>query len=73
MCRKVITLTGQADDDERCTDINKSDLNANAELETQLVPMSRSATETLVGKVDLEKVRDIRRAIRRRYANKRKI
>jgi Ca2+-binding EF-hand superfamily protein len=27
-------------------------------------------TETLEGKIDLNKIRDIRRAIRRRYANR---
>ncbi len=51
----------------------KGDINANAELETQLVGMGMHLTDTLEGKVDLEKVRDIRRSLRRRYATRRKI
>jgi Ca2+-binding EF-hand superfamily protein len=46
----------------------KEDLHAEAEQETQLVRMKNS--ETLEGKVDLAKVKDIRRALRRRYATR---
>ena len=51
----------------------KGEINANAELETQLVGMGQHLHDTLEGKVDLKKVRDIRRALRRRYATRRKI
>lgn len=46
----------------------KEDLHAAAEQETQLVRMKN--TETLEGKIDLLKVKDIRRALRRRYATR---
>jgi hypothetical protein len=32
--------------------------------------MEKYAHETLEGKIDMEKVREIRRALRRRYANR---
>ena len=38
--------------------------------ETQLIGMEEYSKETLKGQVDFEKVREIRRAIRRRYANR---
>ncbi len=46
----------------------KEDIHAEAEQETQLVRIKN--TETLEGKVDLNKVKDIRRALRRRYATR---
>jgi hypothetical protein len=46
----------------------KNDLNADADHETQLVPME--GRETLEGQVDINKVKEIRRAIRRRYASR---
>jgi len=50
----------------------KGEVNAKAIIETQLVPQ-KFPTETMAGKVNLEKVRDIRRALRRRYATRRNI
>ena len=47
--------------------------NAEADQETQLISMDKYRHETLQGKVDLEKVREIRRALRRRYANRRNL
>ena len=47
---------------------NKEDINAEAEQETQLVRMKN--TVTLEDKVDIAKVKDIRRALRRRYASR---
>ena len=47
---------------------NKEDIHAEADQETQLVRMRN--TVTLDGKVDLVKVKDIRRALRRRYATR---
>jgi hypothetical protein len=41
-------------------------------METKLVSMTRNK-DTLEGKVDIEKVKDVRKAIRRRYATRRKI
>ncbi len=41
----------------------KGEINANAELETQLVGMGQHLHDTLEGKVDLKKVRDIRRSL----------
>ena len=46
----------------------KIEENAKGIQETQLVGLENKTT--LEGKVDLEKVRDIKRAIRRRYANR---
>jgi hypothetical protein len=46
----------------------KQDVHAEAEQETQLVKIKN--TETLEGKVNLQKVKDIRRALRRRYATR---
>lgn len=48
----------------------KHDQHANAIQETQLVGLNEYNKNTLEGRVDLEKVREIRRAIRRRYANR---
>lgn len=48
----------------------KHELHAKAIQETQLVGMEAFNRETLEGKVNLEKIREIRRAIRRRYANR---
>jgi Ca2+-binding EF-hand superfamily protein len=48
--------------------LSKADLHATADQETQLVRLDHR--KTLEGKVDLKKVRDIRRAIRRRYATR---
>jgi Ca2+-binding EF-hand superfamily protein len=50
------------------TTFSKIDVHAVADLETQLVFLDNKST--LKGKVDLKKVRDIRRAIRRRYATR---
>lgn len=50
------------------TTFSKIDANAAADQETQLVNLGHK--QTLQGKVDLRKVRDIRRAIRRRYATR---
>ena len=36
-------------------------------------PITRMELETLEGKVDLKKIKSIRRALRRRYANRRKV
>lgn len=47
-------------------------MNKKAALETKLVSMTRNK-DTLEGKVDIEKVKDVRKAIRRRYATRRKI
>ena len=47
---------------------HKEDVHAEAEQETQLVRMKN--TQTLEGKIDLSKVKDIRRALRRRYATR---
>ena len=47
-------------------------MNKKAEMETKLVSMTRNR-DTLEGKVDIEKVKDVRKAIRRRYATRRKI
>jgi len=47
-------------------------LNKAATIESKLVSMTRNH-ETLEGKIDLEKVKDIRKAIRRRYSTRRKI
>lgn len=47
---------------------NKEDIHAEAEQETQLVRIK--STVTLDGKVDIVKVKDIRRALRRRYATR---
>lgn len=52
----------------RGTTFSKIDANAAADQETQLVRLDHR--KTLEGKVNLKKVRDIRRAIRRRYANR---
>ena len=46
----------------------KMDVHAEAEQETQLVKLKN--TETLEGKINLSKVKDIRRALRRRYATR---
>ena len=46
----------------------KADVHADVEQETQLVVMRHK--DTLSGKVDLQKVKDIRRALRRRYATR---
>ncbi|KRX05142.1 hypothetical protein PPERSA_06776 [Pseudocohnilembus persalinus] len=46
--------------------------NADTNQETQLVGLSKNEN-TLAGKVDLEKVKEIRRAIRRRYASRRNL
>ncbi|EGR27510.1 hypothetical protein IMG5_194590 [Ichthyophthirius multifiliis] len=48
----------------------KHEVNATAIAETQFVGFDQYNKQTLEGKVDLEKVREIRRAIRRRYANR---
>lgn len=48
----------------------KHELHAKAIQETQLVGMEAYNKNTLEGKVNLEKIREIRRAIRRRYANR---
>ena len=48
----------------------KHEMHAKAIQETQLVGMEAFNKETLEGKVNLEKVKEIRRAIRRRYANR---
>ena len=48
----------------------KHEENAKALQETQLVIVDAFNQETLKDKVDLQKVRDIRRALRRRYANR---
>lgn len=50
------------------TTFSKIDVHAAADQETQLVRLDHR--KTLEGKVDLKKVRDIRRAIRRRYATR---
>jgi hypothetical protein len=47
---------------------NKEDIHAEADQETQLVRVKN--TVTLDGKVDIVKVKDIRRALRRRYATR---
>jgi len=52
---------------------SKYDIHASATLETQLIPMGRYKYETLKGKVDLNKVNEISRAIRRRYANRKNL
>ena len=52
----------------RVSRINKADAHADAEHETQLVNIENH--QTLEGKIDLTKVRDIRRALRRRYASR---
>lgn len=49
----------------------KSLINKKAEQETQLVKVS--AKETLEGKVDLNKIQEIKFAIRRRYANRKNL
>lgn len=46
----------------------KEDIHAEADQETQLVRMKNN--ETLEGNVDIVKVKDIRRALRRRYATR---
>jgi len=46
----------------------KADIHADVDQETQLVPLKNK--DTLEGKIDLNKVRDIRRALRRRYATR---
>ena len=51
----------------------KRDINALAAQETQLVGMDKYKWDTLQGKVDLNKVKEVRRMIRRRYANRTKI
>ncbi|KAL4473602.1 hypothetical protein ABPG74_022466 [Tetrahymena malaccensis] len=48
----------------------KHDQHATAIAETQLVGLEQYNKQTLEGKVDLDKVKEIRRAIRRRYANR---
>lgn len=48
----------------------KHDQHGTATQETQLIGMEEYAKETLEGKVDIKKVKEIRRAIRRRYANR---
>ncbi|CAD8080654.1 unnamed protein product [Paramecium primaurelia] len=48
----------------------KRDEHGQAIQETQLVGMEEYAKNTLEGKVDITKVKEIRRAIRRRYANR---
>ena len=50
--------------------MQKHDTNTRATQETQLVGMEEYSRQTLNGKVDLEKVREIRRAIRRKYGNR---
>jgi hypothetical protein len=50
------------------TTFSKIDVHAAADQETQLVRLDHR--KTLEGKVDMKKVRDIRRAIRRRYATR---
>jgi len=50
------------------TTFSKVDVHAAAVQETQLVRLDNK--QTLQGRVDLKKVRDIRRAIRRRYATR---
>lgn len=50
------------------TTFSKIDVHAAADQETQLVRVDHH--KTLEGKVDMKKVRDIRRAIRRRYATR---
>lgn len=50
------------------TTFSKIDVHAAADQETQLVKIDHR--KTLEGKVDMKKVRDIRRAIRRRYATR---
>lgn len=47
----------------------KHTINAQAIHETQLIGMDQYTLETLKDKVDLQKVREVKRAIRRRYAN----
>lgn len=53
------------------TTFSKIDVHATADQETQLVRLENR--RTLEGKVNLKKVRDIRRAIRRRYATRKNI
>lgn len=48
----------------------KHELHAKAIQETQLIGLEGYITETLEGKVNLEKIKEVRRAIRRRYANR---
>lgn len=48
----------------------KHELHAKAIQETQLIGMEAYVKETLEGKVNLEKIKEVRRAIRRRYANR---
>lgn len=48
----------------------KHDVHGQAAQETQLIGMEEFSKATLEGKVDLNKVKEIRRAIRRRYANR---
>ena len=53
------------------TTFSKIDVHAAAVQETQLVRLDNK--QTLQGRVDLKKVRDIRRAIRRRYATRKNV
>ena len=48
--------------------MNKEEINQDCDQETQLVKIENKGT--LEGKVNLIKVRDIRRALRRRYASR---
>ena len=51
----------------------KHDEHANAQQETQLIRLDKYTLETLKNNVDLEKVREIRRALRRRYATRKNL
>ena len=52
---------------------NKYRHNAQAPQETQLIGLQQYTTDTLKDKVDLDKVKEVRRALRRRYANRRNL
>ena len=48
----------------------KHEQHGRATQETQLIGMEEYSHQTLEGKIDIQKVQEIRRAIRRRYGNR---